>query len=123
MLFRSEYDVEGAAKIDAAQANALHAQGAVFIDVRNANSFSAGHVPAAANLEMSTGLSRETLARAADKNDAVVFYCFGKYCPRSTYACAKALLWGYGRVHYFAGGLPAWKDAGYPVETSPAPTY
>ena len=31
---------------------------------------------------------------------------------------AKAVSWGYKKVHYFAGGFPAWKEAGYPVEVS-----
>jgi rhodanese-related sulfurtransferase len=116
-----EYSVQGAIKIDAAQAKALHSQGVVFIDVRGPNSFAAGHIPSAINLEMSNGLSKESL-QASAKNEAVAFYCFGKYCPRSTYACAKALLWGFKGVYYFAGGFPAWKDAGYPVEASSTPT-
>jgi len=115
-----EYEVIGSPKIDRAEAKALNSRGAVFVDVRNANSFAAGHIPSAANLEMSNGLSKESLSRLVRPDEDVVFYCFGKYCPRSTYACAKALLWGFKRVHYFAGGFPAWKDAGYPVETSVA---
>lgn len=111
-----EYEVTGASKIDTVKANDLHAKGAVFVDVRSANSFAAGHIPSSKNLEMSNVLSKESLSRLADFDDDVVFYCFGKYCPRSTYACAKALLWGFKRVHYFAGGFPAWKDAGYPIE-------
>jgi adenylate cyclase len=115
-----EYEVLGAPKIDREEAKALHSRGAVFVDVRNADSFGAGHIPSAANLEMSNVLSKESLSRLVGPDDDVVFYCFGKYCPRSTYACAKALLWGFKRVHYFAGGFPAWKDAGYPVDTSDA---
>jgi 3-mercaptopyruvate sulfurtransferase SseA len=68
---------------------------------------------------LTTGLSNESLSRLVGKDDEVVFSCVGKYCPYSAYACAKALLWGYTRVYYFAGGYPAWKEAGYPVETSP----
>ena len=117
-----EYNVEGATKIDAAEAKALHSQGAVFIDVRGANGFSAGHIPSAANLDMSSGLSKEKLLQLSGKDGQIIFYCYGKYCPRSTYACAKALLWGFSRVYYFAGGFPAWKDAGYPVETSATPS-
>jgi adenylate cyclase len=116
-----EYDVAGATKIDPSLAKTMHSQGAVFVDVRGPNSFAAGHVPSATNLEMSTGLSKESLLKVSDVDSGVVFYCFGKYCPRSTYACAKALLWGFKRVYYFAGGFPAWKDAGYPVETSSTP--
>jgi adenylate cyclase len=118
-----EYDVEGATKIDAAKAKALHVRGVVFVDVRDAGEFDRGHIPSAANLNMSTGLSKENLSQLVGKDDEVVFSCFGKYCPRATYACAKAMLWGYTRVYYFAGGFPAWKDAGYPVETSTKRAY
>jgi rhodanese-related sulfurtransferase len=44
----------------------------------------------------------------------------GKYCPYSAYAAAKALAWGYTHVYRFAGGFPAWKDAGYPIEKPPS---
>ena len=36
----------------------------------------------------------------------------------SAYSAAKAVLWGYQRVYYFNGSFPAWKDAGYPTESS-----
>ena len=71
------------------------------------------------NLELSSALSKESLLGVAAKDDEIVFSCFGKYCPFSAYACAKAKIWGFTRVNYFAGGFPAWKAAGYPVETSP----
>jgi adenylate cyclase len=45
----------------------------------------------------------------------VIFSCFGKHCPYSAYAAAKALLWGYTRVYRFAGGFPTWEAAGRPV--------
>jgi TolB-like protein/class 3 adenylate cyclase/rhodanese-related sulfurtransferase len=118
-----EYDVDGATKVDAARAKALHDRGAVFIDVRDGPSFNAGHIPSAVNLSVTHELSKESLLQLVDKNDEVVFSCVGKYCPYSAYACAKAVLWGYTRVYYFAGGVPAWKDAGYPVETSAKPAY
>ncbi len=113
-----EYEVDGAAKIDAAKAKALHERGVVFVDVRDPGSYARGHIPNAVNLVLSNDLSKENLSRLVGKDDEVVFHCVGKYCPRSTYACAKAVLWGYTRVYYFAGGFPAWKNAGYPVETS-----
>jgi TolB-like protein/class 3 adenylate cyclase/rhodanese-related sulfurtransferase len=118
-----EFDVEGATKIDVAKAKALHARDVVFIDVRDFVEFNLGHIPSARNLDLNTGLSKESLARLVGKDDEVVFSCFGKYCPKSAFACAKALLWGYSRVYYFAGGFPAWKDAGYPVETSSPRAY
>jgi rhodanese-related sulfurtransferase len=102
-----------------AKAKALNAQGVVFVDVRDNVDFGVGHVPSARNLHLHTGLSKESLSRLVRKDDEVVFSCHGKYCALSAFACAKAVLWGYTRVYYFAGGYPAWKEAGYPVETSP----
>ena len=39
-------------------------------------------------------------------DDEVVFYCHGKYCPVSAYSSAKAIVWGWKRVYYFADGFP-----------------
>src|SRR5690242_12552050 len=89
-----------------------------FVDVRGPGDFSRGHIPSAVNMPLATALSQENLSRVAGKDDDVVFSCVGKYCPFSAYASAKALIWGFRRVNYFAGGFPAWKEAGYPVETS-----
>jgi adenylate cyclase len=112
-----EYDVKGAIKIDAKTAKALHERGVVFADVRAASMFPLEHIPGAANLDVNTALSSESLSRLVGKNDEVVFSCYGKHCPYSTVACAKAVTWGFTRVYYFAGGFPAWKAAGYPVES------
>jgi tetratricopeptide (TPR) repeat protein len=118
-----EYAVDGATKIDAAKAKALQERGVVFVDVRSPGRYARGHIPNALNLVLSNDLSKENLSRLVDKDDEVVFHCVGKYCPYSAYACAKAVLWGYTQVYYFAGGLPAWKNAGYPVETSAPRAY
>jgi TolB-like protein/class 3 adenylate cyclase/rhodanese-related sulfurtransferase len=112
------YDVAGATTIDHQQAKKLHDRGVKFVDVRAAKGFASGHVPGAFNLDVATELSRETLSRIVDKNEEFVLSCHGKTCPDSAYASAKAVLWGFKRVYYFSGGFPAWKEAGYPVETS-----
>ena len=114
-----EYVVLGANEINASAAKTLHDRGsATFIDVRGPGDFESGHIPGANNLSVATRLSRETLATVAGKDDEVVFSCQGKHCTLSAYASAKALLWGYTRVYRFAGGFPAWQDAGYPTEAS-----
>ena len=91
----------------------------MFVDVREAPPFGQGHIPAAVNLDLSSILSKDSLLQVAAKDDEIVFSCFGRYCPHSAYACTKAIIWGFARVYYFAGGFPAWKAAGYPVETTP----
>jgi len=115
-----EYDVEGATKIDAATAKALHDRGNfTFVDVRASVNFGLGHIPGAINLSLVTDLSKANLSAIIGKDDHVVFSCHGEHCPYSAYASAKALAWGFTHVYYFAGGFPAWNEAGYPVEGSP----
>src|SRR5262249_48063954 len=117
-----EYDVMGVTEIDAQTAKALHDRGGViFVNVRAIGQFDLAHIPGAKNLSLPTRLSKESLATVAGKDDEIVFSCMGKYCPYSAYASAKAVLWGYTRVYRFAGGFPAWQDAGYPTEAATVP--
>jgi TolB-like protein/class 3 adenylate cyclase/rhodanese-related sulfurtransferase len=112
-----DYDVAGATKIDAVTAKVMRDSNALFVDVRPPGAFSAGRVPGSRNLELSSELSEEALLSLADKDEDVVFSCWGKYCPFAAFASAKALAWGWTRVYYFAGGFPAWQDAGFDVES------
>jgi TolB-like protein/class 3 adenylate cyclase/rhodanese-related sulfurtransferase/cytochrome c-type biogenesis protein CcmH/NrfG len=114
-----EYFVEGAPKIDAATAKELHDRGVRFVDVRSAVAYGRGHIPGAYLRDVVISLSKETLSEVAAPDAEVVFYCYGRYCPMSTFASAKALKWGFSKVYYFAGGYPAWVDKGYPVEVTP----
>ncbi len=113
------YDVTGATTIDVKQAKTLHDRGVKFVDVRAAKDFASGHVPRAFNLDVATELSRDTLSRIVGKDEEFALSCHGKNCPDSALASAKALMWGFKRVYYFAGGFPAWKEAGYPIVVSP----
>ncbi|MGH6719455.1 MAG: rhodanese-like domain-containing protein, partial [Alphaproteobacteria bacterium] len=113
------YFVEGATRIAAGTAKALHERGVVFIDVRDGGSYDAGHVPNAFNLDLNVDFDEEHLSRLVAKDQEVVLGCFGEHCPWAAYASAKAILWGFTRVYYFAGGFPEWQDVGYPVETAP----
>ena len=114
-----EYDVAGATKVDFRTAKALHDRGIIFIDVRASMDFARGHIPGASNLDVGTEFSKDSLLRIAAKDSDIVLSCHGKFCNDSTFASAKAVSWGFKHVYYFAGGFPAWKDAGYPVEVTP----
>lgn len=116
-----EYFIDGATKITLEVAKAMQERGVTFVDVRAPKDFARGHMPGAHNINVQLVLTRETLAAVAGQNDEVVFSCHGKYCPDSAMATAKAVVWGYKRAYYFPGGYPAWKEAGYPIETSPEP--
>jgi len=111
------FDVEGVPKIDATAVKVLSDRGVIIIDVRDAGTYARGHIPGAVNLDLNLVLTKENLAKTVNKNDEVIFHCWGKACKYSAMACAKAALWGYTRVQYFDGGFPAWKAAGYDIAT------
>ena len=113
-----EYNVAGATKIDAPSAKRLLDDGAKLFDVRSALSYERAHAAGAISLPVLSSMTRDALAKLADKNERVIFACHGKYCPDSAFAAAKALAWGYETVYHFAGGFPAWEEAHYPVESS-----
>lgn len=110
--------VEGAERIVPETAKALSDRGVTIVDVRDAGSFVRERIAGAVHLDLNADLTEENLSELVGKDDEVIFACWGKYCPYSAYAAAKAVLWGYTRVYYFNGGFPAWKDAGYPTESS-----
>ena len=112
----SPTSINGATTVNAARAKALFDKGVIFVDVRKDKDWNAGRVPDAVHIELKKVLSEKTLSKEVKKDQEVVIYCNGEKCMRSSKASAKAVSWGFSKVYYFRGGLPAWKAAGYPVE-------
>ena len=108
--------VAGATTIDGAKAKALFDKGVVFVDMRTDKDWGAGRIPGAVHLELSKVFSDASLGAKVKKDQEVVMYCNGASCLRSSEASAKAVGWGYKKVHYYRLGFPDWKAAGYPVE-------
>lgn len=112
----SPMNVDGAKSVNAAEAKALFDKGSIFLDVRSDKDWAAGRVPDAIHIELKKKFNEASMAKEIKKNDAVVVYCNGESCLRSSKAAAMAVGWGYSKVYYFRDGFPAWKSAGYPVE-------
>lgn len=108
--------VEGATSVDAAKAKELFDAGVIFVDTRKDADWAAGRIPEAVHLDVKKVMSDQTLGENVKKGEAVVMYCNGPKCMRSSKASAMAVSWGYKQVYYFRDGFPAWKVAGYPVE-------
>jgi rhodanese-related sulfurtransferase/peroxiredoxin len=89
----------------------------LMIDIDSRQDFRNLHIANAKNIP-----SDEILARASreiPKNKKIVFY--GR-CPRdsfSSYSQDQLFKLGYTDVSFLAGGLTAWKDAGFAVQKSP----
>ena len=114
--WRSPEHVEGAITTSLQQAKTLFDEGVVFVDVRNVRLYTKKHIPGAYHLDLKNGFEEEALAAIVKRDQPVVIYCSGVKCSRSYKASARAVSWGFSKVHYFRGGIVAWKNAGYPLK-------
>lgn len=90
---------------------------AVFVDVRSAFAYTAGHIPGALHLpsHTSTAHLHEVLA-SYPADTRVITYCSGGGCQSSS-TLAKRLVEESVRdeVYVLTGGWPVWQAAGFPV--------
>jgi glyoxylase-like metal-dependent hydrolase (beta-lactamase superfamily II)/rhodanese-related sulfurtransferase len=86
----------------------------VILDIREKEAFEAGHVPGAIHLPRGQ-LELRVDSELPDPTVRILAYCeFGKI---STLAAATLRELGYGRAAALDGGMKAWREAGYPLES------
>jgi rhodanese-related sulfurtransferase len=85
-----------------------------FVDVREDNEFAKGRAKGAKHLGKGI-IERDIETVIPDKQAAIVLYCGGGY--RSALAADALQQMGYTNVVSMDGGIKAWKDAGYPMES------
>jgi molybdopterin/thiamine biosynthesis adenylyltransferase/rhodanese-related sulfurtransferase len=102
-------------EVDPAAVREQVGNGAVIVDVREPEEWSAGHIPGAIHVPKSYLESRIEGA-VPDHEKHVVLYCASG--NRSAWA-ARTLIedLGYEHVESMTGGFTLWKDRGYDVET------
>ncbi len=103
-------------EVDPAVVREQVSNGAVVIDVREAEEWSTGHIPGAKHVPKSYLESRIEGA-APDRDQHVILYC--QSGNRSAWA-ARTLIedLGYANVESMTGGITLWKDRGYDVQQS-----
>jgi rhodanese-related sulfurtransferase/predicted transcriptional regulator len=84
------------------------------LDVRPEDEFALGHLPGARNIPLSQ--LRRQLSKL-DRKTEIVAYCRGPYCVLSFEAVAQLRKLGF-KARRLQDGLPEWKAAGLPVESS-----
>ena len=86
----------------------------VVLDLREKDAFEAGHVPGARHLPRGQ-LELRVNAELPDPTVRILTYCeFGKI---STLAAATLRELGYTRAIALDGGLKAWRETGYPLDS------
>ena len=84
-----------------------------FIDVREDHEFTKDHAKGAVHLGRGI-LERDIESKIPDKGAVIVLYCGGGF--RSALAAESLGRMGYRNVISMAGGIRAWREAGYPLE-------
>jgi sulfur-carrier protein adenylyltransferase/sulfurtransferase len=101
-------------EVDPATVREQVSNGAVVVDVREAEEWSAGHIPGAKHVPKSY-LETRIEGAAPDRDQHVILYC--QSGNRSAWA-ARTMIedLGYQNVEHMTGGFTLWKDRGYEVD-------
>ena len=98
----------------AAEAAERQLQGAILVDVREAEEFGKEHATSA--LHLSRGVIELKIEQQVpDPDTSIICYCGGG--SRSALVADSLQKMGYKNVLSMAGGFKAWKDAGLPTES------
>jgi rhodanese-related sulfurtransferase len=95
----------------------LGASEVVFLDVRPAEEYRAGHIPGAVSVPLE---ELEQRLGALPKDREIVAYCRGPYCVLAPRAATLLRARGY-RAAALGDGVAEWRAAGLPVATGEAP--
>lgn len=85
---------------------------AVFIDVRTAQEYDAGHIPGALLIDINSD-SFDEMAQKLDKNAVYVVYC--RSGVRSARASERMNSFGFKKIYNVSGGFSAWQEK-YPFD-------
>ena len=86
----------------------------MLVDVREESEYAKDHLPGAIHLGKGV-IERDIEARVPDLKAEMVLYCGGGF--RSALAADNLQKMGYTNVISMDGGMRAWREAGYPIDT------
>jgi rhodanese-related sulfurtransferase len=93
----------------------------VIVDVRDAASYAAGHLPNATNIpyinDFDFNKTITTVLSGKSKNSEMVVYCSGGGCDLSSMAASVLIENGFTHVYWIPDGYSGWVNAGYPIQT------
>ena len=108
-------DGPAAEPMNRAELAARLADGSVtLLDVRPQDEFAMGHIPGAVQIDLGR---LDAMAATLDPAAEIVAYCRGPYCVYAHQAVARLRQLGLN-ARRMDGGLPEWRAAGLPVQTT-----
>ena len=119
--------LDGATVVSAPQVKELMGNGAPVIDTRIKAEYDTAHIPnahsvtyaekSAKAIDFNPLMDSFDLGKLpADKSAGLVFYCNAGACWKGYKGASAAIKAGYKKVYWFRGGIPEWKEKGYPTD-------
>lgn len=108
--------IRGATTTDVFSTKQLFDADVIFIDVRNDQQWSNGHIPNALHIHIKEFTQQSLGNSIPTKDTPIVIYCADSRCQDSAKACRLAIKWGFTKVFYFRDGFILWQARGMPVE-------
>lgn len=108
---------QGIKIIGAKQAKVLYDQKAYFYDAREQRHYKKQHIKGAHAVRFDASKAEYiAINLPKDKEEILVFYCYGESCANSYEAALAVKKQGYKNVYWMLNGFNEWKAKGYPIQ-------
>lgn len=115
----SEAKAQGINVVNTKKAKALYDQNALFFDAREKRHYAKEHIKGAYPVTFDESKAQYVaLQLPLDKQQPLVFYCYGESCANSYEAALSVRKLGYKNINWLLNGYAKWKTAGYPVSSN-----
>jgi rhodanese-related sulfurtransferase len=130
IIFETKYDVciippqvddavaKGVKVVDVATAKKLYDQKTHFYDAREKRHYQKEHIKGAYPVYFDVSKAEYIVIQLPkDKDEKVLFYCYGETCANSYEAALAVRKLGYTNVYWLLNGFGEWQENKYPVES------
>lgn len=130
IIFETKYDIciippqvseateKGIKVVDVKTAKKLYDQKANFFDAREKRHFQKEHIKGAYPVYFDVSKAEYIVIQLPkDKEEKLLFYCYGETCANSYEAALAVRKLGYTNVYWLLNGFNEWKIKKYPVST------
>lgn len=130
IIFETKYNVciippqvddaiaKGVKVVDVVTAKALFDQKSHFYDAREKRHYLKEHIKGAYPVYFDVSKAEYIVIELPkDKEEKLLFYCYGETCANSYEAALAVRKLGYNNVYWLLNGFAEWKEKKYPVES------
>lgn len=130
IIFETKYDVcvippqvddaiaKGVKVVDVPTAKKLYDQKSHFYDAREKRHYQKEHIKGAYPVYFDVSKAEYIVIQLPkDKDEKILFYCYGENCANSYEAALAVRKLGYTNVYWLLNGFGEWKEHKYPVES------